>query len=135
MKGQAVAKAVGLPNWDTAASPCLRSRLAPFVPAHEQHLKIVELCEEKIRLVLGEDLHRSDALRVRMIETPDMDWDSGLKKKKLRGSGGKGKSPHCHRFFPIFVLQDSVPECVSMSSSSKRRRRRRRFNKKPHASV
>lgn len=71
---QAVAKAVGLPNWDLAASPCLRSRLAPFVPAHERNLKIVELCEEKIRLVLKDELRRSDALRVRIIETPDMDW-------------------------------------------------------------
>lgn len=78
IKEQAVAQAVGLPNWDLAASPCLRSRLAPFVPAHERHLKIVELCEEKIRLVLGDVLHRSDALRVRMMETPDMDWHSGL---------------------------------------------------------
>ncbi|CAI5521295.1 unnamed protein product [Closterium sp. Naga37s-1] len=42
---QAVARAAGLPNWDLAASPCLRSRLAFGVEATASTLMLVERAE------------------------------------------------------------------------------------------
>jgi pyridinium-3,5-biscarboxylic acid mononucleotide sulfurtransferase len=42
-------KLVGLPNWNAAASPCLRSRLYPGVPATEEHLRRIELAENAVR--------------------------------------------------------------------------------------
>ncbi|KAL7552066.1 hypothetical protein ACHAWF_015288 [Thalassiosira exigua] len=49
------AKHLGLPNWNSAASPCLRSRLAMGVMATEEHLKAVEMAEEFVRRVLSLD--------------------------------------------------------------------------------
>ncbi|CAI5528736.1 unnamed protein product, partial [Closterium sp. Naga37s-1] len=43
---RAVARAAGLPNWDLAASPCLRSRLAFGVEATASTLILVERAEE-----------------------------------------------------------------------------------------
>ncbi|MBE0645769.1 MAG: TIGR00268 family protein [Bacteroidetes bacterium] len=40
----------GLPNWDAAASPCLRSRLHIGVPATAAHLLRIEAAEEAVRL-------------------------------------------------------------------------------------
>jgi len=39
----------GLPNWNDAASPCLRSRLHFGVPATEEHLRRIETAEEAVR--------------------------------------------------------------------------------------
>lgn len=50
---RALAKALGLPNWQHAASPCLRSRLALGVPAVEEHLQKVEAAEGLVRAMLG----------------------------------------------------------------------------------
>jgi PP-loop superfamily ATP-utilizing enzyme len=50
---RALAKALGLPNWQHAASPCLRSRLALGVPAVEEHLQKVEAAEGLVRATLG----------------------------------------------------------------------------------
>jgi len=50
---RALAQALGLPNWQHAASPCLRSRLALGVPAVEEHLQKVEAAEELVRATLG----------------------------------------------------------------------------------
>lgn len=49
-----LAQALGLPNWQHAASPCLRSRLALGVPAVEEHLRKVEAAEELVRATLGQ---------------------------------------------------------------------------------
>ena len=58
-------KYFGLPNWNAAASPCLRSRLAMGVEATEKHLKAVEKAEEFVRRVLHLDSSRD--VRVRML--------------------------------------------------------------------
>lgn len=59
------AKYLGLPNWNAAASPCLRSRLAMGVMATEGHLKAVELAEEFVRRIL--ELDETVNARVRML--------------------------------------------------------------------
>lgn len=59
------AKHLGLPNWNYAASPCLRSRLALGVEATQQHLKMVEEGETFVRNVLGLSHERN--LRVRLL--------------------------------------------------------------------
>lgn len=59
------AKYLGLPNWNAAASPCLRSRLAMGVEATERHLKAVESAEEFVRKVLV--LDETHNVRVRML--------------------------------------------------------------------
>jgi uncharacterized protein len=42
-------RTVGLPNWNHAASPCLRSRLALGVEATTHHLKLIERAEGFVR--------------------------------------------------------------------------------------
>lgn len=60
-----VAEALGLRTARIAASPCLRSRLAPGVRAIEEHLATVERAEEILRAQLN--LHHSENLRFRML--------------------------------------------------------------------
>ncbi len=59
------AKYLGLSNWNAAASPCLRSRLAMGVMATEEHLRAVELAEAFVREVL--ELDQTINARVRML--------------------------------------------------------------------
>ena len=59
------AKHLGLPNWNAAASPCLRSRLAMGVEATSAHLKAVEDAECFVREVLS--LDDTANVRVRML--------------------------------------------------------------------
>ena len=59
------ARHLGLPNWDAAASPCLRSRLAIGVEATRDHLRAVEMAEAFVRDVLG--LDGASNARVRMM--------------------------------------------------------------------
>jgi pyridinium-3,5-biscarboxylic acid mononucleotide sulfurtransferase len=59
------AKYLGLPNWNAAASPCLRSRLAMGVMATEHHLLAVEKAERFLREVL--QLDDTINARVRML--------------------------------------------------------------------
>ena len=59
------ARYLGLPNWNAAASPCLRSRLAKGVMATQDHLHAVEMAEEFVRRVL--ELNESVNARVRML--------------------------------------------------------------------
>jgi uncharacterized protein len=59
------AKYLGLANWNAAASPCLRSRLAMGVMATEEHLRAVELAEAFVRNVL--ELDETINARVRML--------------------------------------------------------------------
>ena len=59
------ARHLGLPNWDAAASPCLRSRLARGVRATAAHLRAVERAEAFVRNAL--DLDGTVDARVRML--------------------------------------------------------------------
>ena len=59
------ARHLNLPNWDYAASPCLRSRLALGVPATHEHLKRIELAETLVKNALQVDATVN--LRVRML--------------------------------------------------------------------
>ena len=52
---RAVGRHLGLPNWDYAASPCLRSRLAVGVEATSDRLKNVDRAEAFVREELGRD--------------------------------------------------------------------------------
>lgn len=56
---------LGLPNWNYAASPCLRSRLALGVQAVPEHLQRIEQAEAYVRRQL--DLHVTINLRVRLL--------------------------------------------------------------------
>jgi len=60
-----VGRHLGLPNWNYAASPCLRSRLAIGVEAIPQHLYRIETAEKYIRQWLDLDATRN--LRVRLL--------------------------------------------------------------------
>ena len=61
-----LARVAGLPNWDLAAAPCLRSRLAPGVPALAGTMKRVEDAEEDVRRILG--LRADENVRVRVVD-------------------------------------------------------------------
>ena len=60
-----MAKGIGLPNWNHAASPCLRSRLEFGVEATVDHLKRVEEAEQFLRHALN--LPVDTNLRVRLL--------------------------------------------------------------------
>lgn len=59
------ARFLGLPNWNYAASPCLRSRLALGVEAIPQHLERIEKAERHIRQALS--LDPTNNMRVRLL--------------------------------------------------------------------
>eukprot|EP00566_Odontella_aurita_P001373 CAMPEP_0113548652 /NCGR_PEP_ID=MMETSP0015_2-20120614/13006_1 /TAXON_ID=2838 /ORGANISM="Odontella" /LENGTH=375 /DNA_ID=CAMNT_0000449293 /DNA_START=266 /DNA_END=1393 /DNA_ORIENTATION=+ /assembly_acc=CAM_ASM_000160 len=59
------AKHLGLPNWNHAAAPCLRSRLAFGVEATRKHLEIVGEAERRVRKALK--LDHSANMRVRYL--------------------------------------------------------------------
>jgi len=65
-KVRLVGRYLGLPNWNYAASPCLRSRLASGVLATHDHLKNVELAERFVRTSLPQ-LDCTRNLRVRIL--------------------------------------------------------------------
>ena len=60
-----VGKHLGLPNWNYAASPCLRSRLAIGVEAIPDHLAKIEAAERYVRTSLALDATHN--LRVRLL--------------------------------------------------------------------
>lgn len=60
------AKYLGLPNWNYAASPCLRSRLALGVEATKQHLIMIEEAEKIVKKKLP-GLSEASNIRVRML--------------------------------------------------------------------
>mmetsp|Transcript_4019 Transcript_4019/g.5282 ORF Transcript_4019/g.5282 Transcript_4019/m.5282 type:complete len:398 (-) Transcript_4019:225-1418(-) len=62
-----VAKHLGLPNWNYAASPCLRSRLALGVPATADRLHRVEEAERYVRKKMCDTLDETSNLRVRLL--------------------------------------------------------------------
>ena len=61
------ARYLGLPNWNVAASPCLRSRLALGVEATRDHLERIERAERLVRKDLANVLDVTSNLRVRML--------------------------------------------------------------------
>ena len=61
-----MAREQGLPNWDVAANPCLRSRLQLGVEATPVRLAAVEVAEEVVRAGLALGAHQT--LRVRLLE-------------------------------------------------------------------
>ena len=63
------ARHLGLPNWNVAASPCLRSRLALGVEATQEHLERIEAAEGFVRkqLRLRQVLSETTNLRVRLL--------------------------------------------------------------------
>ena len=61
-----VAKDVGLPNWNIAASPCLRSRLALGVQATPKSLERVERAEIIVKAKLGEQNKLDEAANIRV---------------------------------------------------------------------
>jgi uncharacterized protein len=60
------AKHLGLPNWNYAASPCLRSRLALGVQATQEHLHMIEAAEMVVKQSLPSYREMSN-LRVRLL--------------------------------------------------------------------
>jgi PP-loop superfamily ATP-utilizing enzyme len=80
---------LNLPNWNFAASPCLRSRLALGVEATEGHLRAVNLAEEKVRNVLS--LDETINMRVRMLsgERAMVELDPTWYNAHNSGSGGR----------------------------------------------
>ena len=82
---RACARAAGLPNWDWAASPCLRSRLALGVPATASRLGLVEEAEAAVASVLGLGPH--DAFRVRVVA--DGAAEVALEPRALAAAGAR----------------------------------------------
>ena len=62
------AKHLGLPNWNYAASPCLRSRLALGVEATQRHLNMIEEAERLVKKTLR-GYNEMSNLRVRMLSS------------------------------------------------------------------
>jgi uncharacterized protein (TIGR00268 family) len=62
---RSAARHLGLPNWNAAAAPCLRSRLALGVEATRNHLTMIEQAERYIRKSLKVDTTAN--MRVRML--------------------------------------------------------------------
>lgn len=60
-------KHLGLPNWNYAASPCLRSRLALGVPATADRLRRIEQAERHVRHKLRHIMDETANLRVRLL--------------------------------------------------------------------
>lgn len=65
------ARHLGLPNWNYAASPCLRSRLALGVPAVQEHLQRIERAERFVRQQLS-SLSRTTASPTILDETSNL---------------------------------------------------------------
>jgi pyridinium-3,5-biscarboxylic acid mononucleotide sulfurtransferase len=62
-----IAKHLGLPNWNVAANPCLRSRLALGVPATREHLQRIERAERFVRQQMRSNISVETNLRVRLL--------------------------------------------------------------------
>jgi PP-loop superfamily ATP-utilizing enzyme len=58
---------LALPNWNVAASPCLRSRLALGVEATQEHLNRIERAEQFVRQELQDVLREASNVRVRLL--------------------------------------------------------------------
>ena len=60
-----MAKELHLPNWNLAASPCLRSRLAFGVEATSYHLSRIEAAEDIVKKYIRLEPHQN--MRVRQL--------------------------------------------------------------------
>jgi uncharacterized protein (TIGR00268 family) len=58
---------LGLPNWNAAAAPCLRSRLALGVQATRVHLEMIEQAERHVRNSILKMVDETANIRVRML--------------------------------------------------------------------
>jgi len=86
-----LAREAGLPNWDWAASPCLRSRLALGVPATPANLSLVEAAEAAVRAALG--VAPQEDMRVRALAGGAAAVELGegpLARAMAAGGGGGG---------------------------------------------
>ena len=70
-----VARVAGLPNWNLAAAPCLRSRLAFGVPALKRTLADVEAAEDAVREILR--VRPEENMRVRVLSAPRRETERG----------------------------------------------------------
>lgn len=61
------ARHLNLPNWNAAAAPCLRSRLALGIQATKSHLSMIEQAERFVRQQLRTKIQDSTNIRVRML--------------------------------------------------------------------
>jgi uncharacterized protein len=79
------AKHLGLPNWNYAASPCLRSRLALGVQATQEHLHMIEAAEMVVKESLPSYRETSN-LRVRLLskERARVELDEELVEEALK---------------------------------------------------
>jgi uncharacterized protein len=106
-------KHLGLPNWNMAASPCLRSRLAFGVQATEEHLSMVHRAETKVRHVVRQilkdtgiyDEHTTN-LRVRLLarNRAAVELDKTLLSTPLRAPREGGQ--HAFAPSPITLLHE-----------------------------
>ena len=130
-----VSKSLGLPNWKTAASPCLRSRLDIGVQATEKHLKRVEAAEEYVREKL--QLNETVNMRVRLLSKNqgrieiDEEFFTPLLSSSSLMAADKGYEDLCRQVEELFEFSfvtikpfksGSVslnPQIQSSSSSSK----------------
>lgn len=74
-----LARYVGLPNWDWAAAPCLRSRLQFGIEASPNRLATVEQAEMTVLQIL--DLPPQESFRVRIVQAPaaDVEGDADVR--------------------------------------------------------
>ena len=84
-----LARAAGLPNWNLAAAPCLRSRLAPGVTATPVTLGNVEAAEAAVSRALG--LTPEENMRVRVMKKMSVAVDAAVA-SKVGGGGESGIS-------------------------------------------
>ena len=70
-----LARVAGLPNWNLAAAPCLRSRLAFGVPALKRPLADVEAAEDAVREILR--VRPEENMRVRVLSAPRRETERG----------------------------------------------------------
>ena len=70
-----LARVAGLPNWNLAAAPCLRSRLAFGVPALKRTLADVEAAEDAVREILR--VRPEENMRVRVLSAPRRETERG----------------------------------------------------------
>ncbi len=70
-----LARIAGLPNWNLAAAPCLRSRLAFGVPALKRTLADVEAAEDAVREILR--VRPEENMRVRVLSAPSPETERG----------------------------------------------------------
>ena len=122
------AKHLGLPNWNYAASPCLRSRLALGVPATADHLHRVEEAERFVRKRLSHVLDETSNLRVRLLSrnrarieldadhvsaAAEVDWEE----KFVQGLGFSGVSIRAFRSGSVATTDEKTSPIPQSSIS------------------